>query len=325
MADLIDAETEAQKTQALSQMEGSLSNLYGQWSEDLKNTLAHLEADIEFPDEDLPDKITNYAKTRINAIATEIATHLNDARRGERLRDGIQVAIIGAPNAGKSSLANALAQRDIAIVSDMAGTTRDVIEAHLDLGGYPVILSDTAGLNPKALSPVGRGLGEGQITQVSIESEGIRRAIARAKQADIKILLFDASESNPDEATLALKDENSLIVFNKSDLAKRASSIKGAIDISVQTKDGLDHLISALIEKIKTMLGKRDVPSLTRARHRKALEEALDCLTRAQSAALPELMAEDMRLSVRAIGRITGRVDVEDLLDVIFRDFCIGK
>ncbi|MCC7305060.1 MAG: tRNA uridine-5-carboxymethylaminomethyl(34) synthesis GTPase MnmE [Alphaproteobacteria bacterium] len=318
VADLINAETQLQKMQALSQMEGSLSRLYNGWTESLKKCLAHMEADIEFPDEDLPQGIAPEIMRSVQSLAGEIAAHLDDNRRGERLRDGLHVAVIGAPNAGKSSLVNALAQRDVAIVSDLAGTTRDIIEVHLDIAGYPVILSDTAGLRPEQFNPQGHD---------AIESEGIRRALSRAREADIKILLFDATEKNTDAATLALADENSLVVYNKADLFSRHASEGGSdvLFLSSKTGVGLDVLLATLAEKIKSLAGTAGTPSLTRARHRAALEEALAGLARAHAAALPELAAEDVRLAVRSIGRITGRVDVEDLLDVIFRDFCIGK
>jgi tRNA modification GTPase len=253
--------------------------------------------------------------TAITALQDEIAAHLDDNRRGERLRDGIQIAIIGAPNAGKSSLVNALAQRDVAIVSDMAGTTRDVVEAHLNLGGYPVIIADTAGLRPEELS---------DSAQDKIESEGIKRAITRAGAADLRILLFDGTQGNKDTATLDLKDEASLVVVNKADLSDQNSD---EIAISAKTGQGLDDLTNAIIDRIQTHIvtQAQDAPSLTRARHRDALNEAQIALSRALNAPLPELVAEDLRLSARAIGRITGRIDVEDLLDVIFNDFCIGK
>ncbi|HQX27294.1 MAG TPA: tRNA uridine-5-carboxymethylaminomethyl(34) synthesis GTPase MnmE [Alphaproteobacteria bacterium] len=318
IADLINAETSAQKIQALAQMEGSLSRLYAEWTDSLKKLLAHLEAEIEFPDEDLPGGIVERATPAIEKISSEISAHLNDNRRGERLRDGVQVAIIGAPNAGKSSLVNALARRDIAIVSEVAGTTRDVIEAHLDIAGFPVILADTAGLRPAQLGESGHD---------KIESEGIRRAMVRAREADIKILLFDGTAKNFDDATLKLADENSIVVVNKSDAGakKNPSAHMETVLISAQTGEGIPALLAALEGKIKNIFRPSETPSLTRARHRAALEDALVSLTRARTAALPELAAEDVRLAVRAVGRITGRVDVEDLLDVIFRDFCIGK
>tara|TARA_X000000950_G_scaffold224328_1_gene270408 strand:- start:2201 stop:3547 length:1347 start_codon:yes stop_codon:yes gene_type:complete len=316
VADLIDAETQAQKIQALSQMGGALSKLYEGWSETLKNTLAHMEADIEFPDEDLPDEISPAVVSGLKTLINEIHEHLNDNRKGERLRDGVQVAIVGAPNAGKSSLVNALSQRDVAIVSDMAGTTRDIIEVHLDIGGYPVILSDTAGLRPEQLGESGHD---------ALESEGIKRALTRAREADIVLLLFDGSAQDIDPHSLNLIDERALLVFNKMDEAGADAPMDGALSISVKQSLGFDTLLSALLDKIKALMISREAPSLTRARHRQNVEAALEALERSLNAPLPELMAEDVRLAIRHIGKITGRVDVEDLLDVIFNDFCIGK
>ncbi len=317
IADLIDAETSLQKAQALSQLERGLSKIYERWGGELKKTLAHLEADLEFPDEDMPDGIAPQVMPVIESLIEEISTHLDDNRRGERLRDGLHVAVIGAPNAGKSSLVNSLAQRDVAIVSAQAGTTRDVIEVHLDLGGYPVILADTAGLRPDQLT------GEEQDV---VESEGIRRALERAQQADIRLLLFDATALPAlDEHTEVLMEDSALAVFNKCDSYDGALPLADSIALSVKTGAGLDDLIGALVGKIETLIGARETPSLTRQRHREALDECRVALKRVQGAKLPELVAEDVRLAMRHLGRITGRVDVEDLLDVIFKDFCIGK
>ncbi len=315
VADLIDAETQAQQNQALSQMGGALSALYEGWTERLTKTLAHMEADIEFPDEDMPEGIAPEVTLAVHGLVEEISTHLNDNRQGERLRDGVQVAVVGAPNAGKSSLVNALAGRDVAIISDMAGTTRDVIEAHLDIGGYPVILSDTAGLRPDQIGADG---------QDAIESEGIARAMKRAQEADIVLLLFDGAQDMPDPHTLNLIDERSILVCNKADLMVGDFMLE-ALPISVRTEYGIEALLATLLDKLKSLILSREVPSLTRKRHRQNLEAALDSLERSQTAALPELMAEDLRLCIRSLGKITGRVDVEDLLDVIFKDFCIGK
>jgi tRNA modification GTPase len=319
IADLINAETEAQKAQALSQYEGGLKNLYDGWRDRLARILAYLEAEIDFPDEE--DVELDY-RTRLKAdiapLLADIAAHLGDNRRGERLRDGFQVVVIGAPNVGKSSLVNALARRDIAIVSDVAGTTRDIVEAHLDLGGYPVILSDTAGLRPDQLGDSGHD---------RIESEGIRRAIARAEGADLRLLVFDASNPVPDPHTIALRDENSLLVFNKADRAV-APVLEGAIVISVQTGAGIDELLGRITGLLRKKMEEGRVagmPSLTRQRHRDALEKCTASLARAAEAPAPEMAAEDLRLAVRFLGSITGRVDVEDLLDIIFKDFCIGK
>ena len=323
VADLIDAETEAQKMQALDQLGGGLAQLYEGWATRLTRALAYLEADIDFPDEDLPDGVAGQVRPILLELQWEITAHLGDNRRGEILRDGIYVAVIGAPNAGKSSLVNALAQREIAIVSPHAGTTRDVIEAHLNLGGYPVILADTAGLRPELIQ---RGELENSAHDI-IESEGIRRALDRARRADLKILLFDAT-APLDEATRSLLDENALLVFNKSDLPRTVAPVEG-INISAQTGAGLAVLTATMIDKIKALLGgraqERTGPPLTRRRHRAALEDCAGAVARALANRDAELIAEDTRLALRALGRITGRVDIEDLLDVIFRDFCIGK
>lgn len=319
VADLIDAQTRAQKNQALEQLDGALSKIYDNWRETLTRSLAYLEADIDFPDEDLPDGVAVQVRPQLEAIDSELQEHLQDNRRGERLRDGIQVAVIGAPNAGKSSIVNVLAQRDVAIVSDIAGTTRDVIEVHLDLGGFPVILADTAGLRPDQL---------GDSAHDSIESEGIRRALERAEKADLRMLVFDGSLAELDQHTKALIDENSIIVINKSDLLQSSGEqieSHQLINISAQSGAGINALLEQLTEKISGMMGTSDVPSLTRQRHREALLDCQNSLQRAMAAPMPELMAEDVRLAVRHLGRITGRVDVEDLLDVIFKDFCIGK
>ncbi len=332
VADLINAETSLQKSQALTQLEGGLSAIYHQWRDELKAALAHLEADLEFPDEDMPEGVTPQVMPVLEKLIHEIGEHLDDNRRGERLRDGIQIAVIGAPNAGKSSLVNALAQRDVAIVSEHAGTTRDIIEVHLDLGGYPVILSDTAGLRPEQL---------GESAHDQIEGEGMRRAMARAEAADIRLLLFDATElPHLDRHTLDLRDDYSVIAFNKADktpsnpLDKFEDKMREKLVdektgkyllVSAQSGEGLDALISALLGRIESLVGRSEAPSLTRERHRTALQECRQSLVRSLKAPLPELVAEDVRLAIRGLGRITGRVDVEDLLDVIFRDFCIGK
>lgn len=306
VADLIDAETEAQRAQALDQLGGGLSRLYHGWAESLKKILATQEADIEFPDEDLPAGLTLTQKAPLEKLLVEIKAHLDDDRRGERLRDGVHVAIIGAPNTGKSSLLNALVRRDVAIVSEEAGTTRDVIEAHLDLGGFPVIIADTAGLREA----------EGKI-----EAEGIRRAKHTAQDADLKIALFDAVKT-ADAQTQGMVDKKTLVVFSKADLAKEK---KSGFYISSVTGEGIDALLKELTSRVSELFKSKSGPALTRARHREALTEAVKTLERGVQASLPELAAEDLRLSLRALGKITGRVHVEELLDVIFRDFCIGK
>ena len=314
VADLIDAETNAQRRQALRQMEGALGRLYDGWRERLTRALAHIEADIDFAEDDLPSGVADAVRPVIAGLAGEIAAHLDDGGRGERLREGLHIAIVGAPNAGKSSLLNALARRDAAIVSARAGTTRDIIEVHLDLGGYPVVLADTAGLREAAADEV--------------EEEGIRRARDRAARADVKVAVFDATTlPDLDLATLDLIDRDTVVVFNKTDLATTVDLRPdlSPILVSARTGAGLKALEEKLTEFSADRLAIGSAPSLTRARHRAALTECRESLLRALDALLPELAAEDVRLASRALGRITGRVDVEDLLDVIFRDFCIGK
>lgn len=310
--DLVNAETEAQRLQAFQQMEGSLTRLYDGWHTRLKQILAHLEAAIDFVDEeDVPATLLAAKRAEIAALAAAMTEHLNDKRRGELLREGIQIAILGAPNAGKSSLLNVLAERDVAIVSATAGTTRDIIEVRLDLGGYPVVVADTAGLRDSA---------------DMIEAEGVRRALSRAEQAAIKILLYDGTVwPRRDLATQALEDENSLVVINKSDLMAQTIDNHQPVSISVKTGDGIPSLLAKLTAMVSARLADQGQPSLTRERHRFALQDCLALLQAAQQPKAPELCIEDLRLAMRALGRITGRVDVEDLLDVIFRDFCIGK
>jgi tRNA modification GTPase len=307
IADLVDAETEAQKMQALDQLGGGLEKIYNGWAAQLKKLLAHQEADIEFPDDDMPEGIAEQLRPEIETLLQDIRTHLNDGRRGERLRNGILIAIVGAPNAGKSSLLNALAGREAAIVSSTAGTTRDVIEVHLDLGGYPVILADTAGLRD---------------AENSIEAEGIARARKIASDADLKLVLFDGTLPH-DSETVQMVDDSSIVVLTKADKITVPQS--NTLSISSTTGAGFEALLKTLTERVAAAFGSKSQPSLTRARHRLALEETVATLERSLHAPLPELGAEDLRLALRSLGKITGRVHVEDLLDSIFKDFCIGK
>lgn len=300
--DLIAAETEAQRRQALRQLEGELGALYQDWSERLRAILAYQEALIDFPDEDLPPDVEEQLLSTLHAVRTEIESHMNDAHRGEKLREGLFFAITGAPNVGKSTLINALAQRDVAIVSDIPGTTRDALETRVVLGGVPVTLVDTAGLRE---------------TTDSIEAEGVRRALARAADADLVMTLVEAGSS-------ALPTEpDSLLIANKSDLGGDGPA--GALRISARTGLGMDELRTRLADAARRMTESSGPPPLTRARHRAALTEAAGHLTAAESADLPELRGEDLRLAMRALGRITGHVSVEDILDTVFSRFCIGK
>ncbi|WP_422009320.1 tRNA uridine-5-carboxymethylaminomethyl(34) synthesis GTPase MnmE [Reyranella sp.] len=314
IADLVAAETAAQRRQALQQMDGALHRLYEQWRSKGMRALAHLEAAIDFPDEDLPEGLADEVRVVIASLQEEIAAHLDD-RRGERLRDGLSIAIIGPPNAGKSSLLNLLARREAAIVSETAGTTRDVIEVHLDLGGWPVVLADTAGL---------RESGD------AIEQEGVRRARARAAAADLRVLVLDASGDWRSEMQAILHStegwnaERDIAVANKADLV----AIDDPLVVALSTRDGtgLPRLLARLEQAASAAMEEgAGAPPLTRARHREALLDCQASLARALQAPEVALAAEDLRLAVRAIGRITGTVRLDELLDVIFRDFCIGK
>ena len=265
--------------------------------------LAQQEALIDFPDEDLPPEVEAELAATLDSLRVEIAAHLNDARRGEKLREGLVFAIAGPPNVGKSSLINALAERDVAIVSAMPGTTRDALETRVVLGGVPVTLVDTAGLRE---------------TTDTIEAEGVRRALARAEDADLVIEVSDGSH-----IITQMEHSYRIMVANKSDLGHPAPP--DAIPISALTGEGLDALRDRLSEAARALTETSGPPPLTRARHRAALLEALDRLNAAAETTLPELRGEDLRLALRAIGRITGHVGVEDILDTLFRQFCIGK
>jgi len=312
LGDLINAETDAQRRQALRQYDGALADLYEGWRTRLIAQAAWIEASIDFAEEDLPDDVFARARGEIETIIGEIARHVDDGGRGEIIRDGLRIALIGPPNAGKSSLLNALARRDVAIVSETPGTTRDVIEVKLDLGGYPVVVADTAGLRE---------------TGDAIEVEGVRRALDRARAADLVVLVLDGQTDARPALTSDVEDKLCLTVWNKRDLAQHPAG-EGEINISAKTGEGIDAFVAALTRGVSAIADMQsESPPLTRARHREALIEAKESLSRALAAPddQPELMAEDVRLALRLIGRITGRVDVEDLLDVIFRDFCIGK
>jgi tRNA modification GTPase len=314
--DLVQAETTAQRRQALGQYDGRLGEIYDDWRDRLIKLAAYVEAEIDFTEEDLPAELGQSVVLPIVALKTELERHLADGRRGERLREGVSIAILGAPNVGKSSLLNALADRDVAIVSEIAGTTRDVIDVHLDIGGYPVIVADTAGLRK---------------TADRVEDEGIRRALARAEAADLKILLADGPESAsswPHELE-QIPAADIIRVVNKSDLnaglEKPAPLWEKALAISAKTGDGLDTLLNVLEQQVASRFDQVGTVWLTRQRHRELVASAANALSRAADGTDIELIAEDLRLAIRDLGRITGRVDVEDILDVIFAEFCIGK
>ncbi|MBI4968805.1 MAG: tRNA uridine-5-carboxymethylaminomethyl(34) synthesis GTPase MnmE [Rhodospirillales bacterium] len=310
LADLVAAETSSQRRQALRQEGGALVRLCEQWRERLVRALALAEAAIDFPEEELPDHLDSDVKSIVMGIIEDLAQHLEDNRRGERLRAGLTLVILGAPNVGKSSLLNWLAKRDVAIVSEEAGTTRDVIEVHLDLAGYPLTVIDTAGLRE---------------AQGTIEAEGVRRALARAEQADLKLVMFDAlAWPTQDIGSAWLIDRDSLVVVSRIDLCPE-KPIHGAIALSVKTGQGTAQLLEGLEAEIRKRLVGSDQSMITRPRHRAALEECRSHLGQSLLAPSPDLAAEELRQAARALGRISGRVEVEELLDVIFREFCIGK
>ena len=306
VADLVDAETPAQLRQALRQHDGALADLYEGWRAALIAALGRAEAAIDFSDDGVGEEEFARARAAADKISQEIQHHMDDAGRGESLREGLRLTILGPPNAGKSSLINALAGRDIAIVSDRPGTTRDVVEARLDVGGYLLQVADTAGVRP---------------TDEPIEAEGVRRALSHAA-GGMTLLLLDGAAQNPRVGLPGDLPEPDLIVWNKADLG----FVRDGLCISLKTGQGISDLVKMLQQKVQHKLDSKDgAPPLTRPRHRHALHEALAHLQHGLSASAPELLAEDLRLAMRAIGRITGRVDVEELLDFVFRDFCIGK
>ncbi len=310
LADLINAETRCQREQALLQAQGFASARYDAWRQSLLRAQALVEAELDFADEgDVGVGTALQARAIVEGLLAEIAEPLKG--RGERLRDGVRIVIAGAPNAGKSSLMNALARRDVAIVSEEAGTTRDVIEVHLDLGGLPVILTDTAGLREAA---------------GKVEVEGVRRALARAGEADVVIWLVDAM-APVWEPPSGLRSKSCVVALNKIDLAPEAGEGRNAISVSAKTGQGLERLIAALEEQaaVATESGAGS-PLMTRARHRVELEGARDALHRFGDPSLsPELKAEELRIAGRHLGRLTGRIDVEEVLGAIFGEFCIGK
>jgi tRNA modification GTPase len=323
VADLVDAESEAQRGQALDQLDGALGRRYEAWRNALIDSLALLEAEIDFPDEDLPGALAERVRPATDALVAELEVALAEGVRGERVREGYRIAVIGAPNAGKSSLFNRLVGREAAIVTPIAGTTRDIIEATFDLAGYRVLIADTAGVR------------EGDDP---IEAEGVRRARAWAESAALRLWVVDAASDGEDwRQAKALVRAGDLLLLNKADLGKGvagdtastwAESLGAeALAITSLEDASVEALHEWLRHRVVADLSGADFPAVTRERHRLRLTEARDHLVRA-AAALglgPELAAEDLRLAARALGRIAGRVDAEDVLDVVFARFCIGK
>ena len=311
LADLIEAETEAQRRQAVRQMGGALSKLYEGWRAELIRASALIESAIDFADEaDVASNAFALARTIVAPLIESIAKHLDDGNRGEILREGFRVVLAGAPNVGKSSLLNALARRDAAIVAEEAGTTRDVIEVRLDLDGLPVIVSDTAGIRE---------------AEGAVEREGIRRTLAHARAADLVVWLLDAS-AKPAPPPADIASDRVLLVANKIDLAGAAAP-SGAIAISAKTGAGIDDFGRRLSDIARQRIAVSEAPAITRGRYREQLQACMSALQAFMSGGQAdiELAAEELRRAAHALGRITGRVGVEDLLGEIFSRFCIGK
>ena len=305
MGDLINAQTEIQHNQALSQMNGSLNKLYLSWRKSLIELVAYLEADIDFADEDIPENVLNNINSKIEKLLGEMNEHLKQRNQGEILRDGYKVAIIGSPNVGKSSLINSLANRDVAIVSDREGTTRDAIEVRLNIAGFPVILTDTAGLRD---------------TEDEIEKKGIEITQSKIKEANLVLELFD----DPNDVEL---HQDRLTVLNKCDLHNNYKK-EGCINISVSNGSGIDNLINKIAEHVSSKFISYTDTIPTKTRYILGVQNSIQSLLSAKSIDLKvnsELMVEELRLAIQEIGKITGHVDVEEYLEVIFKDFCIGK
>ncbi len=317
IADLTDAETAAQRKQALRQLAGGFGETVEGWRARLIAAMALVEATLDFSDEDLPDGVEAKARSELLLLRDDISAFLGRQGAGERLREGVRIAIIGPPNAGKSSLLNALARRDAAIVSAIAGTTRDVIEVHLDLGGVPVVVADTAGLR--------------EATDL-VEAEGVRRATEWAKGADLRLLVAPADDWSalyrPEVRSATTGVHPALLVVgNKVDLAPTPPFLDGrpVLPVSVTSGEGMDRLVDELTLAAGQLAGISEAPAITRARHREGLMVCIESIDRSISEVEPELRAEQLRLAAQALGRITGRIDVEDVLGVLFRTFCIGK
>ena len=317
IADLISSETEIQRKQALKIMSGKSSDKFNSWREKLLKILSHIEAKIDFPEEDLPTNILIEIKKISNNVMNEIKKTLNDQKVGERIREGFKIAIVGPPNSGKSSLLNYLSKRDVAIVSEIAGTTRDVIETHLNLNGYPVIVSDTAGIRN---------------SKDEIEKKGIKIALNRAEDADLKLVIVSAKNLNFTKALKALLLKNAILIVNKSDLIKKKLNSKirkyDHIFISIKEDLNLNKLILKIKNKLKNKFTSSEDILITRERHRQNLISCvwhLEEFHKKKSVHDFDKAAEDMRLATRHLGMIVGKVDVEELLGSIFNDFCIGK
>ncbi len=316
IGDLIAAETDLQRKQALKIMSGKSSNKFNSWRQNLLKILSNLEAKIDFPDEDLPDDILNDIKKNSEKVKHEIKKTLNDSKVGERIREGFKIAILGPTNVGKSSMLNYFSKREAAIVSEIAGTTRDIVEVHLNIDGYPVVMSDTAGIRN---------------SKDEIERKGINLALKKAEDADLNLLVFD--HKNVD-FTSFLKDlnlEKSIFIINKSDLGNNDSKNLdqyNPISISIKEEINIDKLIDQIKTNLKNKFVSIEDTLITRERHRQHLQQCIDHLekfSRKEKEKDFDKAAEDLRLATRQLGMLVGKVDVEEILGSIFKDFCIGK
>ena len=312
--DLIQAETEAQRVQSFAQVDGALSEIASSWRDKAIKIAAHIEAYIDFPDEEVPESTLTGLDDEMSGLIRDIEKGLNDGRRGEILREGFRMAVIGPPNAGKSTLVNWLSKRPVSITSEQPGTTRDVLEASLDLDGYPVIIADTAGL---------------RASTDSIENEGIKRAQEWAKTANSRLILLEPSTEADFLERLRPNPEYDLVVLNKIDLLPTDLKKKETLAISLKDEIGLDKLLSGLKKIVSKRIAGQEPAVITRTRHREALQSSLNSMRSAKTALLlgeePEIVAEELRAATKSLGRVVGAVDVEDLLDIVFGDFCIGK
>jgi len=315
IGDLIHAETELQREQAVKLVQGNASNYYNDLRIKLIKSLSYIEAKIDFAEDDLPEKVLNEVQNSIKEIHNEIHKIIEDNKIGEKIRDGFKVSIIGEVNSGKSSLLNLIAKRDVAIVSDEAGTTRDVIETYLNIDGYPVILSDTAGIRD---------------AKNEVEKKGISLALGKSKEADLKIIVIDNSSNNINKEIKKMINKDTIVLLNKSDVESKQNH-KFNVDTvlaSVKENKNIDILINKIKEKLSIKFSSNNSTLITRERHRLKLNECLkeidNFLKKDQNKDL-ELAAEDLRMATRHLGSIVGKVDVEEILGSIFKDFCIGK